>query len=161
MTEMTEVVARVLFAPSLVAALGVLVKGYADTGDGFNAGVIASLGVLVQFVVFGYETASKLPLIRYIPAFGLSVGLTVALLPAFVPLLFGEAIFTHWPPPGASVATFGTLEFITAVVFDVGVFLLVFGFGVGAISYVARAISEGVVLADDRDELESPVEETP
>lgn len=153
MTVMTEVVGRLLFAPALVVALGVLIKGYADTGDGFNAGVIASIGVLMQFVIFGYEYASKLPLVRHIPTFGVAFGLTLALLPAFVPLLFGQNIFTHWPPPGAEVATFGTLEFITAVVFDVGVFLLVFGFGVGGINFIARATAEGVT-PDDRDKPE-------
>lgn len=156
LTVMTETVARFLLAPALVVALAVLVKGYADTGDGFNAGVIAALGILIQFVVFGYEEASRLPLVRHIPTFGIAAGLTLALLPAFVPLLFGEAIFTHWPPPGAEVVTFGTLEIITAVAFDVGVFLLVFGFGVGAISFVAQATAEGVT-PDDRDH----PEETP
>ncbi|WP_240432431.1 MnhB domain-containing protein [Rubrobacter indicoceani] len=150
MTVMTEVVARLLFAPSLVVALAVLIKGYADTGDGFNAGVIASLGILIQFVSFGYERASRLPLVRHIPTFGVAFGLTLALLPAFVPLFFGQNLFTHWPPPGAEVITFGTLEIITAVAFDVGVFLLVFGFGVGAINFVARATAEGV-SADDSD----------
>lgn len=153
-TVMTRAVARLLFAPSLVAALGVLVKGYTDTGEGFSAGVIASLGVLVQYVVFGYAEASRMPLVRYIPGFGVSVGLLVALLPAFVPLFFGEAIFTHWPPPGAEVLEFGTLEIITAVAFDIGVFLLVFGFGVGSIDFIARATIEGV----SPDDTEHPEE---
>ncbi|MGI8650887.1 MAG: MnhB domain-containing protein [Rubrobacter sp.] len=147
---MTEVVGKLLFAPSLIVALAILIKGYADTGDGFNAGVVASLGVLIQLVIFGYEEVTRLPLIRHIPTFGVAFGLTLALLPAFVPLLFGANIFTHWPPPGAEVTTFGTLEIITAVAFDVGVFLLVFGFGVGAMNFIARATAEGV-SPDDRE----------
>ncbi|HEX2410950.1 MAG TPA: proton-conducting transporter membrane subunit, partial [Solirubrobacteraceae bacterium] len=44
---------------------------------------------------------------------------------AFVPALFGDAPLQHVPPPGADVVTIGSLELITAVLFDVGVFALV------------------------------------
>lgn len=156
-TVMTQTVARTLLLPTLVVALAVLVKGYADVGDGFNAGVIASLGILMQYVVFGYREAKELPLVRHIPAFGMCAGLTIALLVAFVPLFFGEPILTHFPPPGAEVIHIGTLEIITAVAFDVGIFLLVFGFGVGAIHLIARATEEGVEdRGDDRDEFGRP-----
>ena len=37
----TRHVARLMLAPVLMIALAVLVKGYADVGDGFAAGVIA------------------------------------------------------------------------------------------------------------------------
>ena len=52
-TVLTRMVARLLLAPVLVVAAAVLVKGYADVGDGFAAGVIAALGVLLQYLAFG------------------------------------------------------------------------------------------------------------
>jgi hypothetical protein len=42
-------------------------------------------------------------------------------------VLFGDPPFTHLPPPGEPVVKIGTLELITAVAFDLGLFLLVTG----------------------------------
>jgi hypothetical protein len=74
---------------------------------------------------------------RYAPYMAF-VGLFLALLVAFVPLLFGQDLFTHWPGVDESVIHFGILELMTPVVFDIGVFLIVYGFGVGAMHAVAR-----------------------
>jgi hypothetical protein len=51
----------------------------------------------------------------------------------------GDALFTHTPGPGEHVVYFGTLEFITPVLFDVGVFLVVFGFCIGVVGAMVRA----------------------
>jgi multisubunit Na+/H+ antiporter MnhB subunit len=137
MTTMTQMVARLLFMPALMVAVATLVKGYAETGDGFTAGVIAALAVLLQVVAFGVEeVARRLPL-RAAPAVAFA-GVTLGLIVAFVPVLLGRPILTHAPPPGAAVIHLGTLELITAVAFDVGVFLLVVGFTVSTIGLIAR-----------------------
>jgi multisubunit Na+/H+ antiporter MnhB subunit len=126
-----------LFLPILMVAVATLIKGYADTGDGFTAGVIAALAVLLQFLAFGErEVARQLP-IRYAPTAAL-VGLVVALAVTFLSVLRGEAILTHSPAPGADVVHLGSLELLTAVVFDVGVFLLVLGFAVSTIDLIAK-----------------------
>ncbi|HEY6581818.1 MAG TPA: MnhB domain-containing protein, partial [Rubrobacter sp.] len=65
--------------------------------------------------------------------------LLVALSVAALPLFFGEAILTHSPPPSTEPVHLETLELMTAVLFDSGVFLLVFGFAVGVVSFFARA----------------------
>jgi multisubunit Na+/H+ antiporter MnhB subunit len=137
-TELTKIGARMLMLPIFIIALGVMIKGYADTGDGFSAGVIAALGVALQLMVFGPQEIERLPIIRHAPA-GTFAGVALALLTTFVPALRGQALFTHWPPAGDEALHFGTLEFITAVAFDVGVFLIVFGFGVGVVGSIARA----------------------
>ncbi len=66
------------------------------------------------------------------------VGLAIALATTFVPSLFGQPLLTHWPPAGESAVHVGSLELITAVVFDIGVFCIVFGFAVGAIDVIAH-----------------------
>ena len=66
-------------------------------------------------------------------------GLLVTLGVAAAPLLFGDAPLTHYPPPGSEPVHAGTIELMTAVLFDVGVFVLVFGFAVGVVSVFARA----------------------
>lgn len=154
-TVMTQTIARLLFLPSVMTALAVLVKGYSDVGDGFNAGVIAALAFLLQYVAFGYEEAKAKLRTKYLPAVGFASGLLLALATAFVPLLLGYPIFRHFPDPGAEVVHFGTFEIITAVAFDVGVFLMVFGFAVGSIDIVARATSQTDRQADGRTGEES------
>ena len=136
-TVMTRLVARLLLAPTWVVAMAILIKGYSDTGDGFSAAVIASLGILMQFIVFGVRATSHLLPVRYAPELAL-VGLAIGLAVTFGPLFAGDPLMTHWPPPKAHVAHLGALEIHTAVLFDVGVFLLVFGFIVGTTDLVAR-----------------------
>lgn len=138
---MTRTIARVLLLPVFLTAAAILVKGYAEPGDGFSAGVIAALGILLQFLAFGREAAQKLPFVRHAPSVAF-VGLLVSLGVAAAPLFMGDAVLTHYPPAGAKPVYLGTLELITAVVFDVGVFLLVFGFAVGTVSIFARAIAD-------------------
>lgn len=136
-TSMSRTTARILLLPILVVSVGVLVKGYADVGDGFAAGVIASLGIILQAVAFGAEEFDRLPLVRFAPL-ATFAGLFIALAVAFGPVLAGEPIFRHWPPPGDAAVHFGAVEFITPVLFDIGVYLVVIGFCVGTLSAVAR-----------------------
>ncbi len=138
---MTRTVAKLLFLPTLVVAVAILVKGYAQPGDGFSAGVVAALGVLLQYLAFGRREAEKLPFVG-IAGKGAFAGLLVALLVAAAPVFLGEPVLTHYPLPGSEVVYLGTLELITAVLFDLGVFLLVFGFAVGAIKAIARTIAD-------------------
>lgn len=138
---LTEMVARLLLLPTVVAAFAILVKGYAQPGDGFAAGVVAALGVMLQHLALGHREAEKLAVVRHAPALA-GAGLVLALLVATVPLFLGEPVLTHYPRPGGHVIYLGTLELITPVLFDVGIFLLVFGFVVGTMNAFARTISE-------------------
>jgi multisubunit Na+/H+ antiporter MnhB subunit len=52
-TVLTRMVARLLLVPVLMVTTAILIKGYVDVGDGFAAGVIAALGVLLQYLAFG------------------------------------------------------------------------------------------------------------
>ena len=127
MSIAVRTIARLLLAPSLVVAVAIMVKGYSDVGDGFSAGVIVALAVSLQYVASGARRAeAELPLLRRAPLVA-GAGLLLALAVGFFPVLTGKPIFTHWPPPGAHPITIGTLEVLTAVVFDIGVFLLVVG----------------------------------
>jgi multisubunit Na+/H+ antiporter MnhB subunit len=134
---LTQTVARLLLLPALMVAASVLVKGYVDVGDGFSAGVIAALGVLIQYLAFGQthvELFAPPALVRRLAL----LGLLLALLVVFVPPLAGKPLLNHFPAPGGRVIHLGKLELHTAVVFDVGVFLLIFGFAVAVIHQLTR-----------------------
>ena len=140
-TLLGRTIARLMFLPTVVAAFAILVKGYAEAGDGFSAGVIAALGVLLQYLMLGRAEAEKIWPVRRAGRIGI-FGLLLSLLLAATPMFFGDEVLTHYPPPGALVVYLGTLELITPVLFDVGVFFMVFGFVVGSVGAFARTINE-------------------
>jgi len=137
MTPIVELVAPRLLPVALVVAVALIVKGYADEGDGFGAGVIVALAIGLWYIVLGPKRADRtMPLVRRAPLLA-SAGLLVALAFGFVGVLQGEAPFTHYPPAGEPVIHVGTLELSTAVGFDIGVFMLV----VGAVVLLIRELS--------------------
>lgn len=124
---LVRIVARLLLAPSVVVAAALIVKGYAEVGDGFGAGMIIALTIALQYVALGTADAEKaLPLLRFSPAMTLG-GLLLALASAFFPLLLGEPPLSHYPRPGDDVTTVGALELFTPLAFDVAIMLLVVG----------------------------------
>ncbi len=141
MTVLTRAVARMLLGPVLVVSAAVLVKGYVDPGDGFAAGVIAALGILVQYTAFGREAVEGSLPVRRAPQLAIA-GLLVAVLVTVVPWAFGAAPLEHLPAPGDEPIHVGTLELITAFAFDVGVFGLVVGTAVGTIHAIAVTVEE-------------------
>jgi multicomponent Na+:H+ antiporter subunit B len=137
-----EVVCPRLLGPAVMVAAAIIVKGYADVGDGFSAGVVVALAVALRYVTLGAERAERtLPVLRYAPAVAVS-GLLFALAIGFFPMLLGEPPLTHYPRSGDPVVHVGTLELITAVAFDVGVFLLVAGSLVELIHQLTRLVEE-------------------
>lgn len=131
-------VSRLLLVPAWMVALGILVKGYVDAGDGFSAGVIAALGVLLQYLAFGTDVAERMAPVRFATHLA-AIGLLISLTVAFSPVLRGEPVMTHWPPADDHPIHVGSVEVITAFAFDIGVFLLVVGFCIGAIDLIAHA----------------------
>ena len=103
-TALTRMVARLLLVPVLMVAAAFLIKGYVDVGDGFGAGVIAALGVLLQYLAFGRAAVERVLPVRHAPKLAMG-GLLVALAVAFVPALAGRAPLEHAPAPGARSST--------------------------------------------------------
>lgn len=125
MSLVLEVVAPRLLAPALMVAAAIIVKGYTDVGDGFSAGVIVALAVALRYVVWDTEhTERSLPVLRHAPTIAVA-GLLVSLAVGFFGIVAGDPPFTHQPGPGEDVVKLGTLEVLTAVLFDVGLFALV------------------------------------
>lgn len=138
MSILTQTVARLLLAPSIVVAAAILVKGYVDVGDGFSAAVVVTLAIATQYLVLGARrTEEEIPLLRHAPRVAIA-GLLIALASGFFPLLFGDPLFSHAPGPGDRVVHVGRLELMTPVLFDVGVFMLVAGALIALIHHLAE-----------------------
>ena len=143
MSVVLDVVAPRLLGPALMLAAAIIVKGYTDVGDGFSAGVIVALAIALRYLTFGTERAEfSLPILRHAPAIAVS-GLLIALVVGFLPVAAGDPPFTHRPGPGEDVVKLGTLELISAVAFDIGVFLLVCGALVTLVHQLARLVEGG------------------
>jgi multisubunit Na+/H+ antiporter MnhB subunit len=138
-----EIVAPRLLGPAVMVAAAIIVKGYSDVGDGFSAGVIVALAIALRYVALGTRRAEEgLPLLRHAPV-AAAGGLLLALAVGFLPVAAGDPPFTHRPAPGAHVVKIGTLELISAVAFDLGVFLLVCGVLVTLVHQLAQLVEEG------------------
>lgn len=139
---LTEAVARLLLAPSLMVAAAILVKGYVDVGDGFSAAVIVTLAVALQYLTIGARRVEEeIPLLRFAPQTAVA-GILIALGSGFFGLLFGDPVFTHAPAVGVRPIHIGTLELMTPVLFDVGVFLLVAGALISLVHHLAQPPEE-------------------
>lgn len=142
MSVIVEVVAPRLLRPALMVAAAIIVRGYADVGDGFSAGVIVALAVALRYVALGVAEAERtLPILRRAPAAAVA-GLLIALASGFFSLALGDPPFTHEPGAGEHVIKIGTLELITAVLFDIGVLLLVTGALVTLVHQLAHLTEE-------------------
>jgi len=137
-----QVIAPRLLGPAIVVAAALIVKGYTDVGDGFSAGVIVGLAISLRYVTLGPEQAERaLGILRRAPA-GVACGLLISLAVGFGPVLAGDPPFTHVPGPGEAVVRLGTLELISAVAFDAGVFVLVTSVLVLLIHHLSSLIPE-------------------
>ena len=141
-TVLSSVIARLLLPVTFVSAVALLVKGYSSVGDGFSAGVTAASGILLQYLAFKPQEVEEMVPVRYSVNIAVA-GLSLAFAVVFWPAIFGMPILTHFPRPDEEVTTLGTLELHTAILFDLGVFGLVFGFIVTTMRALMRVEQEG------------------
>lgn len=105
-------------------AIWVLLRGHHQPGGGFIAGLLISAVLALQGVAFGWEAAQAIfPLPGpYLLGSGLLISFSTVLSPA----LLGDAFMDH--RAGAiRLPLVGDVEWTTALLFDVGVFLVVVG----------------------------------
>ncbi|MGH9163681.1 MAG: MnhB domain-containing protein [Vicinamibacteraceae bacterium] len=121
-----------------IVAVAFLVRGSTATGDGFSAGMTAGLAMLLQYIVFGRRRVTRrTPLAPAGPFLGLA-GLALMVGVALSGPLAGAALLHHFPSRGESVAHMGRLALHTAVLFDAGIALLVFGLLVAVLEIFAE-----------------------
>lgn len=141
MIDPEQLISRLLLAPSMMVALAILVKGYAQPGDGFAAGAVMSLGLLVQYVAFGLDTVENVLPVRWLMRTAVA-GCTLGLTVAFVPMMWGNPVLTHTPGPDDEAITVGIMEVGTVLAFDLGVALLVVGAVTGILAIIGAAAEE-------------------
>lgn len=119
-----EVVAGPLYALILAASLAVLLRGHNEPGGGFVGGLLAVTASVLWAIAHGPQAAlRRLPLRA--PVRLAALGILVGVLSGLPAWSMGKAYLTHlWVtvPLG-----FTTLPLSTVLVFDLGVYLGVWG----------------------------------
>jgi len=121
---MMVVLTRVMMPVILMVGFYIFLRGHNEPGGGFIAGLIVSIGVVMQYMASGFAWAQdrvRFPYHGVIGAGVLVAGLT-GIGSWFVgkPFLTSDFTYVRIPP-------FEKFELATAALFDVGVFLAVVG----------------------------------
>ncbi len=115
--------ARLLLPVMLLFSLVILFRGHNDPGGGFIGGLIAASGIAVHALGHGREAA--IDAMRVDPLVLIGVGLLLALSSGIAGLAIGETFLTHvWLIVDLG---FTELPLGTALIFDLGVYLVVLG----------------------------------
>ncbi len=116
---------RYLTGLLILFSVYMLLRGHNEPGGGFIGGLIGSTAFVLYAVACG--TAEARRALRVLPQNLAMAGLGIALLAGLAAALFGDALFTgQWLFLGATETDKG-LPLSTVLVFDIGVYLVVFG----------------------------------
>lgn len=119
-----EVVVRVVFHALILLSFYLLLAGHNALGGGFAGGLVAGLALVAR-----YLTGGRAELGATVPVDAgriLGAGLALAATMAILPLFFGQAaLASSWLD--LDLGPLGVLPLVTSTLFDVGVYLVVFG----------------------------------
>ncbi len=119
-----EVATRLVFHTMLAFALFLLFAGHNAPGGGFAAGLVAGIALTVRYLAGGrYELGEAVPVH---PGLLLGTGLFLSVGAGLVPLAFGGAMLQS-ALIEIDGGPLGTIKLVTALFFDIGVFLVVLG----------------------------------
>ncbi len=150
---MMVVLTRVIMPVVLLVGFYIFLRGHNEPGGGFIAGLVVSIGVVMQYMASGFTWTSarlKYPYHGVIGAGVLVAGFT-GIGSWFVtkPFLTSDFTYVRIPP-------FDKFELATAALFDVGVFLAV----VGAVMLSLESFSR-LARRANADETEHPMDINP
>lgn len=115
---------RFLMPLLILFSLFLLVRGHNQSGGGFAGGLVAAAAFALYSLSYNANEARRV--LKISPAVLIASGLLVAVSSGLIGLLAGQpfltGLWTYITIPG-----FGALEVGTPVLFDIGVYLLVFG----------------------------------
>lgn len=107
-----------------VLAIWIFLRGHQLPGGGFIAGLVMAAAVVLQGMAFGYESAHRFVPVPFPGLLGL--GLMVAIITVLGPVVTGYPVMKH-AFGHLHLPLLGDLEWATAALFDLGVFLVVVG----------------------------------
>lgn len=119
-----QTTARYLLPLLLLFSVFLFGRGHNEPGGGFVAGLVAAAPFALYSIAFGAPTTRRV--LRFDPRWPIAIGLALALLAGVPGMLVGRAFMTGlWGY--LSLPGLGGVDIGTPVVFDLGVYLSVFG----------------------------------
>lgn len=119
-----EVVVRLLFHALLVLSIYMLLAGHNSPGGGFAGGLVGGMALVARYLAGGRtELGATVP---FDAGKIVGLGMAIAAATAVAPLFFGAPVlFSSWID--ADLGPFGVVPLVTSTLFDIGVYLVVFG----------------------------------
>lgn len=115
---------RYIFPLLLLVSIFLLLRGHNQPGGGFIAGLVAACGVVL--LIFAWDLPRARRTIRVHPRSYVVAGLLMAVTAGCIGLVGGAPFLTGlWI--SLETAWFPTLKLGTPLLFDIGVFFVVFG----------------------------------
>lgn len=124
-------------------AVYLLLRGHNEPGGGFIAGLLTALAIVLQAIVFDTEHARRLFPFPEWSVIG--VGLFLAVGTGLAAPVTGAPFLQHFFG-SIEFSMFGRVELATALLFDIGVYLVV----VGVAKSIVLTIAEEVLEKDER-----------
>jgi multicomponent K+:H+ antiporter subunit A len=116
--------AQIMFPLTLVVSMFLFLRGHNAPGGGFIAGLTLAVPLLVQYVIQGAQSVESRFGFDYVRCIGL--GLLVAVIGGAGAFAFGTPFLTSGHAE-LQLPLIGNVELASAMVFDAGVYLVVFG----------------------------------
>ncbi|MDB5376089.1 MAG: monovalent cation/H+ antiporter subunit [Rubritepida sp.] len=115
---------RLLFPVIVAVSIYLLLRGHDQPGGGFAAGLMLAIGVLLQYMAGGTRWVEDH--LRVLPLRWMGIGLLLSAGTGAAAIAFGKPFLTSYFAY-ADLGVLGKLPLASAVIFDLGVFALVFG----------------------------------
>lgn len=141
-----ETTARLVYPLIMVFALFMFFRGHDQPGGGFIGGLLASAGIILTYMAFGFNPYVKPIDYRLVAATGLLCAMAAGIVPMFVGKPFLSSMFGQVTAP-----LIGTLDVSTVLLFDFGVFLVVIGSIVGAVTVLVLEPRQAIRQSKEAD----------
>jgi len=129
-------VVRVTIHIQLLFSIFLLLKGHNTPGGGFIAGLMTSAAIVLEYITEDLYYVRRLFNLRHAAYFGF--GILVSILTGLFPILFAKAPFlTSYQTELHHLPLLGDLHLVSAMAFDLGVYLVVVFVTISIISSIA------------------------
>lgn len=125
--------------PMLVFSLYLLFAGHNQPGGGFAGGLVAGVTVVLVWAAGGASLVRRVIPVRSSALLG--TGLVIASVVGFASLLSGGA-FLASGSVSVEIPLIGTIKVVSALGFDIGVYLVVVGMAVGLVRSLGEDTAE-------------------
>lgn len=141
-----EVVVRLLFHTMIVYSAFLLFSGHNQPGGGFAAGLVTGIALAVRYLAGGrYELGEAAPVQ---PGVLLGTGLFLSAGVGLAALFLGGNVLESWIVE-VHLPLWGDVKFVTSLLFDVGVYLVVVGLVLDILRSLGAEIDRRAETGDD------------